>query len=183
MAYPNSDATTASTRPAGGHAMWRSPRRLILATIAAVLLVGIAGLPATASWPVASRDSYRSRGYTTGHRADDLAASRGTRVVPIGTGRVVFAGWKSNCGGYQVWIAHGDGRYTAYYHLGKEVVYAGKPVTRQETTLGYVGSSGCATGPHLHVELWKGFPWRSGSYRVNPWGAIDSGTYLPSRYR
>ena len=87
----------------------------------------------------------------------------------------MFAGWKSNCGGYQVWVAHGDGRYTAYYHLGKEVVYSGQPVTRQETTLGYVGSSGCATGPHLHVELWKGFPWRSGSYRVNPWGAIDSG--------
>ena len=183
MAYPNSDATQASSRPVRARASWRSPHRLVLAAVAGALLVGIAGLPSSAAWPVASRDSYLSRGYSSGHRADDLAATRGTRVVPVGTGRVVFAGWKSNCGGYQVWVAHGDGRYTAYYHLGKEVVYSGKPVSRQETTLGYVGSSGCATGPHLHVELWKGFPWRSGSYRVNPWGAIDSGSYLPSRYR
>jgi len=183
LAYPNSDASQVSTHPRGARASWRSPHRLVLAAVAALLLVGLAGLPSSAAWPIASRDSYLSRGYSSGHRADDLAATRGTRVVPIGTGRVVFAGWKSNCGGYQVWIAHGDGRYTAYYHLGKEIVYSGKPVTRQETILGTVGSSGCATGAHLHVELWKGFPWRSGSYRVNPWGAIDSGLYLPSRYR
>ena len=183
MAYLSSDASQAFSRPARTRASWRSPDRLVLAVIAALLLVGLAGLPSSAAWPVATRDSYLSRGYSSGHRADDLAASRGARVVPVGTGRVVFAGWKSNCGGNQVWVAHGDGRYTAYYHLGKEVVYSGKPVTRQVTTLGYVGSSGCATGAHLHVELWKGFPWRSGSYRVNPWGAIDSGSYLPARYR
>jgi murein DD-endopeptidase MepM/ murein hydrolase activator NlpD len=137
--------------------------RLVLATLAATILVGLAGLPAAATWPVATRDSYVSRGYHSSHRADDLAADRGDRIVPIGSGRVVFAGWKSNCGGYQVWVSHGDGKYTAYYHMSKEVVYAGKSVTRQSTTLGYVGTSGCATGPHVHVEVWKGYPWRSGS--------------------
>jgi murein DD-endopeptidase MepM/ murein hydrolase activator NlpD len=183
VAYPQPDAAQASQRPVGIRTPWRVLGRLVLATVAAALLVGIAGLPTTAAWPVASRDSYLSRGYSSSHRADDIAVARGTRIVPVGSGRVVFAGWRSNCGGYQVWVSHGDGRYTAYYHMGREVVYAGKPVTRQETTLGYVGSSGCATGAHVHVELWKGYPWRSGSYRVNPWGAIDSGVYLPYRYR
>lgn len=182
MAYPQPDAPKASSVPARTGRRMSMPR-LVLATLAAAILVGLAGLPAAATWPVATRDSYVSRGYHSSHRADDLAADRGDRIVPIGSGRVVFAGWKSNCGGYQVWVSHGDGKYTAYYHMSKEVVYAGKSVTRQSTTLGYVGTSGCATGPHVHVEVWKGYPWRSGSYRVNPWGYIDSGYYLPSRYR
>ena len=182
MAYPQPDVAMASPTPAR-RVRRISIRRLTVATIAAALLVGIAGLPTTASWPVASRSSYISRGYSSGHRAADLAASRGTRIVPIGSGRVVFAGWKSNCGGYQVWISHGDNKYTAYYHMSREVVYKGKAVKRQSTTLGYIGTSGCATGPHVHVEVWKGFPWRSGSYRVNPWHYIDSGYYLPTRYR
>ncbi len=59
----------------------------------------------------------------------------------------------------------------------------GQYVTGQVTRLGRVGSSGCATGTHLHIEVWRGFPWASGSYRVKPWAYIDSGTYLPSKYR
>ena len=182
MAYPQPDAPTASTAPARrGHRVIL--RRFTLALGAALLLVGLAGLPTDASWPVASRSSYVSRPYSSGHRAYDIASTRGTRIVPVRSGRVVFAGWKSNCGGYQVWVSQGDGRYAAYYHMSREVVYAGKSVTRQSTTLGYVGSSGCASGPHLHVEIWKGYPWRSGSYRISPWATIDSGSYFPSRYR
>ena len=159
------------------------PIRATLALGLAVLLLAVVALPAGASWPVASRDSYRSQGYHTGHRANDVAADKGRRVVPIRSGTVVFAGWKSNCGGWQVWINHGNGLYSAYYHLSKETAYAGKHVRREESTIGYVGTSGCVTGAHLHVEVWRGYPWRSSSYRVNPWKFIDSGTYLPSRYR
>lgn len=160
-----------------------APRRLAVSVIlgAAVLVAG--ALPAGAAWPVASTSSWVSRGYTTSHRAYDIAASRWTRLVPVQTGTVVFAGWKANCGGYQVWIRHTNGWYTAYYHLAREVVSRGQVVYGQRTTIGYVGSTGCSTGPHLHVELWKGFPWRSGSYRQNPWSRLDSGTYLPYRYR
>jgi len=132
---------------------------------------------------VASRSSYISQAYHRGHRADDIAAPRGTRILPIYSGRVVFAGWKSNCGGYQVWVYHGNGLYTAYYHMKRETSWKGRWVTRQTSTLGYVGTSGCASGPHVHTEVWKGYPWRSGSYRVNPFSYIDSGTYLPLRYR
>ena len=157
--------------------------RTPLAALLAPVLVLAVAIPAGAAWPVATRDSYRSQGFHTGHRANDIAASKGARIVPIRDGKVVFAGWKSNCGGWQVWVSHGGGLYSAYYHLSRESVRKGQPVRRQHTTLGYVGASGCVSGPHVHVEVWRGYPWRSSSHRVNPWRFIDSGTYLPSRYR
>jgi murein DD-endopeptidase MepM/ murein hydrolase activator NlpD len=154
-------------------------RAFVLALVAAISIPAIA----TAAWPVASRSSYVSQYYSSRHRAVDIAAPGGTRIGPIRSGRTVFAGWKNNCGGYQVWVSHGNGLYSAYYHLRREVSYRGEYVTGSSETIGYVGASGCATGPHLHVEVWHGYPWRSGSYRVNPWRYIDNGYWLPYRYR
>jgi murein DD-endopeptidase MepM/ murein hydrolase activator NlpD len=156
------------------------PIRALAAALAAALILPAAAL---AHWPVAYRSSYISQGYHSYHKALDIAAPRGTRVVPIRSGKVVFAGWKNNCGGYQVIVSHGNGLYSGYYHLSKVAVYRGKMVTDQTTTLGYVGSSGCSSGPHTHTEVWRGYPWTSGSYRVNPWNYVNSGTYLPYRYR
>jgi len=151
--------------------------------MAAALTVALI-LPAVvvATWPVATRASWVSQGWHTYHKAEDIAAEPGTPVVPIKDGKVVFAGWKRNCGGYQVWVSHGNGLYSAYYHLRSESVWRGQHVTSQVTRLGRVGSTGCASGPHLHIEVWRGYPWASGSYRVRPWDYIDSGAYLPSRY-
>lgn len=159
--------------------MRRSIRAIAAALTVAILLPTVV----LAAWPVANRYSYISQGYWTRHRADDIASYRGTPIVPIRSGRVVFAGWKHNCGGYQVWVSHGNGLYSAYYHMRSIAVVKGNWVTKSSTRLGRVGASGCATGPHLHVEVWRGYPWRSGSYRVSPWRYIDSGTYLPYRYR
>jgi len=170
---------TPSGRPSAGSRLHRAGFATLLAVLLGVAVVA----PAAAAWPVASRSSYISQYYHRGHPADDIAAARGTRIVPAYSGRVVFAGWKSNCGGYQVWVYHGGGLYTAYYHMSHETSWKGRWVARSTSTLGYVGMTGCATGPHTHVEVWKGYPWRSGSYRVNPFGYIDSGTYLPLRYR
>jgi murein DD-endopeptidase MepM/ murein hydrolase activator NlpD len=113
----------------------------------------------------------------------DVAAPAGTPVVPILSGRVVFAGFRKNCGGYQVWIRHSNGLYSAYYHLKSERVRKGQRVREQETVIGRVGRSGCASGAHLHVEMWRGKPWQPGSHRVSPRPYIDSGRYLPKRYR
>lgn len=158
-------------------------RRSIRATAAALVVALILPVATTASWPVANRYAWISRGYASYHKATDIASYSGTRVVPMRSGKVVFSGWKRNCGGYQVWVSHGNGLYSAYYHLRSYAVSKGQYVKRQETKLGRVGSTGCSTGAHLHFEVWKGYPWASGSYRVKPWNYIDSGTYLPYRYR
>lgn len=158
--------------------MSKSIRALTVALAVTILL------PATASaqWPVANTKSYVSQGYSARHKAYDIASYKGTKVVPMRRGTVVFAGRKSNCGGLQVYVYHGNGLYSAYYHLSAEYVYKGKYITR-DSMLGRVGESGCATGPHLHISVWRGYPWRSGSYRVSPWSYIDSGTWFPYRYR
>lgn len=158
--------------------------RMSFRALLAALALSIV-LPASvfAYWPVADRYAYVSQGYSSTHPAMDLAAPEGTRVVPVQSGRVVFAGWKSNCGGRQVWLSNGYGLYTAYYHLENISVWKGEWVSGQVTTLGHVGMTGCATGPHTHLETWRGYPWASGSYRIRPWGYIDSGWYLPYRYR
>jgi len=158
--------------------------RISIRAIAAALIVAlILPVAVQASWPVATRSSYISQGWHTYHKADDVSAAYGTPIVPIRSGKVVYVGRKANCGGLQVYVKHGNGLYTAYYHLSSESVYRGKYVTRQVTRLGRVGTSGCTTGPHVHVEVWRGYPWHSGSYRLHPWNYITSGTYLPSRYR
>jgi murein DD-endopeptidase MepM/ murein hydrolase activator NlpD len=157
----------------------RNSIRALVAAIAATLI-----LPAAvfAYWPVANTSSYISRGFSSSHPAEDIASYAGTRVIAMRSGKVVFAGWKDNCGGRQVWISHGSGLYSAYYHLSTAYVWRGEWVTAQ-STIGRVGETGCATGPHLHIEVWHGYPWSSGSYRINPWAYIDSGIYLPYRYR
>ena len=158
----------------------RKSIRALTVAIAATLI-----LPAAvfAKWPVANTSSYVSQGYSSSPKAYDIASYAGTRVVPARSGTVKFAGWKANCGGYQVYVYHGNGLYSAYFHLRAEYVSRGQWVTSQTTLLGRVGETGCATGPHLHFEIWHGYPWSSGSYRVNPWNYIDSGTYFPYRYR
>lgn len=158
-------------------------KKWIRALVAASFVAIILPAAVLAHWPVENRSSYVSQGYWSGHRAYDLASYTGTPIVPIRSGTVVFAGWKNNCGGYQVWVSHGDGLYSAYYHMSKVTSRAGEHVYDSTTVIGRVGASGCATGPHVHVEIWRGYPWRSGSYRVSPWAYIDSGTWLPYRYR
>ena len=158
-------------------------RKLTRALAAAVVVALVLPSVVAAYWPVATRSSYISQWFTSSHRGIDIAAPYGSRVVPLRSGVTVFAGWKSNCGGYQVWVYHGHGLYSAYYHLRRETSWRGEHVTGGTETIGYLGQSGCATGPHVHVEVWKGYPWRSGSYRVNPWSYVDNGYFLPYRYR
>jgi murein DD-endopeptidase MepM/ murein hydrolase activator NlpD len=116
------------------------------------------------AWPVAG--GYISQYFHYGHPALDIAADYGTGVKAAAAGTVTFAGWKSNGGGYQVWIAHGSGLYTTYNHMSSVAVSTGARVGRG-MFIGRIGTSGWATGPHLHFEIWRGPIW-SGGYRVNP---------------
>ena len=115
-------------------------------------------------WPVAG--GYISQYFHYGHYAIDIAADRGTMVKSAASGVVIFAGWKSNGGGYQVWISHGSGLYTTYNHMSGISVGRGQHVGRGQM-VGRVGMSGNATGPHLHFEVWRGTVWGGGT-RVNP---------------
>ena len=75
----------------------------------------------------------------------------GTPIVAAADGQVVGAGWN---GGYgrQVVVAHGAGIATTYSHMSGFAAEPGMPV-RQGQVIGYVGSSGLSTGPHLHFEV------------------------------
>lgn len=157
-------------------------RKSIIALVATLVVALTLPASVAAQWPVANSKSYVSQGYTYRHKAYDIASYKGTKVVPMRKGQVVFAGRKSDCGGIQVYVSHGNGLYSAYYHLSAEYATRGQYVY-ESTMIGRVGESGCATGPHLHISVWRGYPWRSGSYRISPWPYIDSGTWFPARYR
>jgi murein DD-endopeptidase MepM/ murein hydrolase activator NlpD len=117
------------------------------------------------AWPVPGGSI--SQYFHYGHPAIDIQAPYGTRVLAAAGGSVTFAGWNDNGGGYQIWVSHGSGLYTTYNHLSSINVSNGERVGRGQQ-IGRVGQSGWATGPHLHFEVWRGYPWSGSSYRVNP---------------
>ncbi len=92
-------------------------------------------------------------GYERFHRGVDLKASWGTPIVAAADGRVIGAGWH---GGYgqQVSIVHAGGIQTTYGHMSRIAARTGEAV-RQGQVIGYVGSTGLSTGPHLHFEVMK----------------------------
>jgi murein DD-endopeptidase MepM/ murein hydrolase activator NlpD len=92
-------------------------------------------------------------GYERFHAGVDLGAPAGTPIVAAADGRVVSAGW---AGGYGrlVAVLHTGGIETKYGHMSRIAAYAGETVRRGEV-IGYVGSSGLSTGPHLHFEVTK----------------------------
>ncbi len=116
------------------------------------------------TWPVPG--GYISQYYHYGHLAIDIAAPEGSRVLAAAAGTVIWAGWKDNGGGYQVWIAHGSGLFTTYNHMSAVLVGIGQHVGRGQQ-VGRVGMTGSATGPHCHFEVWHGMVWGDG-VRVNP---------------
>lgn len=89
------------------------------------------------------------------HTGVDYGAPHGAAVVAVASGTVVSAGW-AGAGGRQVRIRHGRGIETYYMHLSAYApgIRAGVRVG-QGQTIGRVGSSGTATGPHLHFALRK----------------------------
>ena len=94
-------------------------------------------------------------GYTKMHRGLDFAAPSGTPVFAAGDGIIEKAGWNGSYGRY-IRIRHTGTYKTAYAHLSgiNKNIRIGKRIS-QGKTIGYVGSSGRSTGPHLHYEVLK----------------------------
>ncbi|MBU6252584.1 MAG: M23 family metallopeptidase [Alphaproteobacteria bacterium] len=92
-------------------------------------------------------------GYSRFHKGVDYAAASGTPIYAVADGVVTRAGW---AGGYGqlVRLGHGGGVETAYAHMQRIAVRAGASVT-QGQIIGYVGTTGLSTGPHLHFEVYR----------------------------
>lgn len=95
------------------------------------------------------------------HNGVDLACSQGTPIYAARSGKVTVASYQAGGAGYYVSINHGDGFSSIYMHMTHYIVSAGQYVS-QGQVIGYVGSTGGSTGPHLHFGIAK-----NGSY-VNP---------------
>lgn len=123
----------------------------------------VSGLMMPANGPVTSYFGYRYHPilhFTRFHAGVDIGAGWGSPIVAAADGQVVGAGW---AGGYgrEVQIAHGGGIVSLYGHMSEIVAQQGSFV-RAGQVIGYVGSSGLSTGPHLHFEV------RQGGTPVNP---------------
>jgi murein DD-endopeptidase MepM/ murein hydrolase activator NlpD len=85
------------------------------------------------------------------HAGIDLGAPTGAKIRAAEDGVVADAGWSTGYGNY-VMLAHGKGITTFYAHMSQKLAKDGESVSRGET-IGLVGSTGWATGPHLHFEV------------------------------
>jgi murein DD-endopeptidase MepM/ murein hydrolase activator NlpD len=90
--------------------------------------------------------------YWWGHRGIDIATPMGTAIAAADGGTVVYAGWSPVGYGNLVVIDHGNGFQTYYAHQSLIVVENGQWLTAGQL-IGYVGSTGRSTGPHLHLEI------------------------------
>jgi len=114
------------------------------------------GMMMPANGPITSYFGYRYHPilhFTRFHAGVDIGAGWGSPIVAAADGQVAAAGWS---GGYgrEVQIAHGGGLMTVYGHMSEIVAQPGSYV-RAGQLIGYVGSSGLSTGPHLHFEVRK----------------------------
>ena len=115
------------------------------------------GLVQPVPGPVSSRYGMRRHpilGYRRMHAGLDFRARHGTPIAAVTDGRVTSAGRAGGCG-IAVRIDHGEGLSTRYCHMSRMAVRRGQRVERGQI-IGYVGSTGLSTGPHLHYEMYRG---------------------------
>lgn len=134
-----------------------APKKSLNSVISAQSTGGLAAAPSTA--PLAhfrqtSAFGYRLHpilGIMKNHKGIDLAAAEGTPVRATADGTVTRAAW---AGGYglMVELNHGNHTETRYGHMSRLAVLPGERVTK-DSVIGYVGSTGRSTGPHLHYEV------------------------------
>jgi murein DD-endopeptidase MepM/ murein hydrolase activator NlpD len=114
-------------------------------------------------------------GRVRAHKGIDYAAPTGTPIRAAGSGRVEFSGRKGGYGNCVV-LNHGNGITTLYGHMSRVAAKGGTRVT-QGQVIGYVGTTGASTGPHLHYE------YRVNGVHKNPATVTMPRTELPAQYR
>ncbi|MEQ1509834.1 MAG: M23 family metallopeptidase [Sphingopyxis sp.] len=139
--------------------------------------------------PVAGRitSSFGARrhpilGYVRMHNGMDFGAPHGAPIYAVSDGTIAVAGYSGGYGRY-VRINHGSGLGTGYGHMSRIAVSAGQHVRRGQI-IGYVGSSGLSTGPHLHYEMYRGgAPVNPASVRFATRSALSGGDLAAFRAR
>tara|TARA_B100000945_G_C20393803_1_gene603755 strand:+ start:225 stop:1541 length:1317 start_codon:yes stop_codon:yes gene_type:complete len=113
-------------------------------------------------------------GFNKQHNGTDFAAPKGTPIMASGNGKVIRARWCGG-GGNCVKIRHNSSYSTVYAHLSKFATREGRRV-KQGEIIGFVGSTGMSTGPHLHYEVhYNGKPINSQKLKL-PSGKILKGS-------
>jgi murein DD-endopeptidase MepM/ murein hydrolase activator NlpD len=113
---------------------------------------GVVSIAQNFVWPVRGQLTSRFGWRLTGHHNGiDIAAPRGSPISVAKDGRVVFAGWYFGYG-LAIVVDHGTGISTVYGHASKLLVQIGEVVETGQV-IALVGSTGDATGPHLHFEI------------------------------
>lgn len=106
--------------------------------------------------------------YSDNHTGIDYGCPSDTPILASESGEVIYAGWRNGGYGNCVFILHPDGTTTIYEHLNKVSVTVGQNVEKSQV-IGYSGSTGNSTGPHLHFEI------RSASGKpINPLTALHT---------
>jgi len=122
-------------------------------SVKTVTIRGSSG-PSYAGYYIRPIENYIKSQGLHGYNGVDLAASAGTPVLASASGDVIVSrstGWNGGYGNYVV-VKHPNGTQTLYSHLSEVIVSAGWHVV-QGQIIGYVGSTGKSTGPHLHFEV------------------------------
>ncbi|KEI72498.1 M23 family metallopeptidase [Endozoicomonas elysicola] len=115
----------------------------------------LAGLPVRKGW-LSSRYGRRTDPFTgkaAWHNGVDFAGKRGSDIISVAAGVVVWSGTRSGFG-LLVEVNHGNGYLTRYAHNDESMVKVGDIVTRGQA-IAKMGSSGRSTGPHVHFEVLK----------------------------
>lgn len=107
-------------------------------------------------------------GYQKMHRGVDFAAPQGTPILAAGDGVIDYIGRRGGYGKY-IRIRHANDHKTAYAHMSRFADLRRGDRIKQGTVIGYVGSTGRSTGPHLHFEVLRG------KEQINPTSIADFG--------
>jgi len=101
------------------------------------------------AWPMSG---YITQGYWSQHRAIDIGAVKGTPIYAADSGYVSYVQFSNSGYGNMAMIDHRNGYVTLYAHMSVVVVDMGQSITKGQL-VGYCGSTGHSTGPHLHFEV------------------------------
>ncbi|MEQ4302872.1 M23 family metallopeptidase [Plantactinospora sp. B6F1] len=173
VATPTTSPTPTATPTPGATATTRPPTAAPNRSSTSAKAASPTASRKAAAWvhpmPAAAVTSCYGMRWGTMHAGIDLAMPAETPIRAAGAGTVVDAGWAFAGYGISVVVDHGDGWLTHYAHQSRTVVSVGQRV-KPGQVIGYEGSTGDSTGPHLHFEVHDGL-----------WNQVDPAPWMRAR--